>query len=512
MQANTPDMLHPTPNAVLTVRIAEDGFLQQILRLDGDNFVVGESPQAVSWMLRKEAGGVAPFVPLAKRIAQALESWRHPLELRCSADLAKWPWATWLAQLGVSRISLKTDSAEVNLPVHAGAHTKSSRAPSSSVNELPSRGYRHVTSLSYDLAGSTDLMARLGAETYSQLLEQLHTRFAGLVMAGGGQADLPQGDDGCMCYFGLGVANDRADLLALHAALAMAQCAEQNEWTVRIGIASGWVSVDMEQPVGMSIHLAARLQKLAPTGQVYVTGALADHCEAWFQFAPLPSMDDIKGFPPGQRMAQLVAANAASVQMQKPTTGAGSMAPPFVGRQSDLLALDAALQRATTFRSTDVLLLGEAGIGKSSLLRHWLARQVKRDVIALRCGPHDQRRPFAALTQWLANRMGYLAEGSASQRLAHFESLLKSQPSWQAHEAAWRHLFELPPLEGPQGYEDPGAAHAAAMGALVAQVMAMARQAVVIVTIEDYHWKCCVKLLQKLSDRNGAGDVGVRYD
>src|SRR5574337_591654 len=79
--------------------------------------------------------------------------------------------------------------------------------------------FRQVTTVSIDLVESTRLIARLGAERYSDLRSQYHQLYTRIVRASGGVPDDPQGNDGAMCYFGLPVAREDAAVQALRAAL-----------------------------------------------------------------------------------------------------------------------------------------------------------------------------------------------------------------------------------------------------------------------------------------------------
>ena len=74
----------------------------------------------------------------------------------------------------------------------------------------PPTSRRQVTSLWFDLVGSTALIASLGDEAYADTLATVHERCAQILRRHGGQPDNPQGNDGLMAYFGHPVAIENA--------------------------------------------------------------------------------------------------------------------------------------------------------------------------------------------------------------------------------------------------------------------------------------------------------------
>ena len=122
---------------------------------------------------------------------------------------------------------------------------------------------RQVTSLSFDMVGSTAMITERGDEAYAETLAAVHARCTEIVRRHGGQPDDPQGDDGVMGYFGHPVAIENAAVRAVEAGLGIVHAVAELGVAVRVGIATGLVAVKGGQPVGLSIHLAARLQQAA---------------------------------------------------------------------------------------------------------------------------------------------------------------------------------------------------------------------------------------------------------
>src|SRR5581483_7561352 len=103
-------------------------------------------------------------------------------------------------------------------------------------------------------------------------------------------------------------------------------------------------------------------------------------------------------------------------------------APRFVGRRPELSRLEAAVTTATSGRGALVLISGEAGVGKTSLAEHVLA---KSGVRFLRGAALPSGSPYgpvtAALRHYLRLVPGGLAElgppGPVADRATMFEAI-----------------------------------------------------------------------------------------
>jgi len=73
----------------------------------------------------------------------------------------------------------------------------------------------------------------------------------------------------------------------------------------------------------------------------------------------------------------------------------------FLGRTEQLAVLDRALRSADQGRSQLVLVTGEAGMGKSRLVEHWLERARPPSTLRVRADPDDRRVELATVDQLL---------------------------------------------------------------------------------------------------------------
>lgn len=222
--------------------------------------------------------------------------------------------------------------------------------------------------------------------------------------------------DGFFAIFGVPIALPEAPLNAVRAAdrmtrLVAARNAEADVIPVpdvHIGIASGevLVSPSPDTPgwsvLGNAINLASRLCDAAGPAETLVdqaTSQLVGPNALWTEERNLA----VKGRS-GPTTARVLSTTVSA--------GDGSVSKlPFVGRESALAELDTHWARAITARrSHAVVLEGEAGIGKTALVRHWLAQAPGRPYVWHRCGSGVSSPSLVGLLQSLAHEVPSAAD------------------------------------------------------------------------------------------------------
>jgi class 3 adenylate cyclase len=349
---------------------------------------------------------------------------------------------------------------------------------------LPS-SLRQVTTLSFDMVDSTRLLQRLGDERYSELLETFHGHCSAIVRRHGGQADDPQGDDGVMSYFGFPQANEDAAMQAVAAGLEIAESVQVLGVQVRVGIATGRVAVRYGQPVGVSIHLAARLQKTAAPGAVLVAEATHALVGEHFTLRPILVQEPLKGIDGEPKVYQAL----------RPTDGhprvEGAPAPtPFVGREVELGLLTQHWALAVTGSSRVVLVLGEAGIGKSRLaleFQRWLADRGERS-LECRCLPDGRHSAFFAIVQMLRRFLRLQDHDAAATQM---DKIQRGLPEGLPDLDAARLVAMLLSVEGsladpPAG--SPERLRERTVVVLLAWFRAVLQKRPVCLIVEDLHW------------------------
>lgn len=235
---------------------------------------------------------------------------------------------------------------------------------------------RQLSIMFVDLAGSTELAARLDVEeTRDILLAFLDTCSARIEAAHGYVARFM--GDGLLAYFGYPEAHPEAASLAIHAALEIQSAMPRLNrggsiaLEARIGIATGEIMVgDIVgrggaaecMVVGAAANLAARLQSAAQPGAVLACGQTRALAQTTFAYAATEPLE-LKGFSD-----DIVAFEVTgSVDSDRFRSRLGLGLAPMSGRTAELDQLNhclAELRQGAQRR----LITGEPGIGKSRLL------------------------------------------------------------------------------------------------------------------------------------------------
>lgn len=241
--------------------------------------------------------------------------------------------------------------------------------------------HRQVTIMSYDLVNSTQMLATIGAERYAELLGTYHKRCAEIVRRHGGTAQDARGDDGILCYFGLPVAMEGSAERCILAAIEIQAAVQSLEVETRIGITTGDVAVRDNLPHGVPIHMAARLQSIAKPGTVVVGEATHNLVKDRFEFELLDARPSLKGIDRPGNVYRVLAARSGS--LERPETVPGST--PFVGRANELRLLREHWQGAVGAGLRVIRVSGDAGIGKSRLVREFRSQLASEGASTLEC-------------------------------------------------------------------------------------------------------------------------------
>src|SRR5262245_3149730 len=169
----------------------------------------------------------------------------------------------------------------------------------------------------------------------------------------------------------------------------------------------------------------------------------------------------------------------------RPRSDAGSRAdtrPPVVGRDAELERLERHLERALAGERQIVLVAGDAGIGKTTVVEAFLERIAARDAVWLARGQcveqHGPGEPFMPVLEGL----GRLCRESRSDQLV---SLLRQ------HAPLW--LLQLPGLISDADREILHRHHARPTRArmlreMVVGIEALTTRTPMVVVLEDLHW------------------------
>jgi len=249
-----------------------------------------------------------------------------------------------------------------------------------------------------DVVGFTTLSESRDPEHVKNLVDRCFERLAGDVTAFGGRVDKVVGD-ALMALFGAPIAHEddaeRAVRAALQMQRSMAEYATEAgmEIRVRVGINTGEVLVGALRAggdytaMGDVVNVASRLQTVADAGQVVVG---PETHAATRDVVSFDTLGAVQARGREEPVEAWVALAALAPPGRRPRRAKG----PLIGRDSELGLLRHTLTTAVTRgRAHVVVLLGEAGIGKSRLAAEIASIAVDEHYATLlegRCVPYGE--------------------------------------------------------------------------------------------------------------------------
>lgn len=247
---------------------------------------------------------------------------------------------------------------------------------------------KRVTVLFADISGSTQLVEKMDPEEVVSHLLPTVEMMVRVVQQFGGTVVKTMGD-GVMAIFGAPVALEQHAERACYAALEMQRLVEAQRRDgdgttavavpVHLGLATGEVVVGFlgdesnatYDAAGFTVHLASRLQALAPAGAIYISRATFKWVQDRFECENL-GPTRVRGSAEPVKVYALRGIKHDSGQH----LGAEGdrERTPLVGRAAELEELLAATNRLSDGRGAIVSLVGDPGIGKSRLINEFKSR------------------------------------------------------------------------------------------------------------------------------------------
>jgi class 3 adenylate cyclase/tetratricopeptide (TPR) repeat protein len=378
---------------------------------------------------------------------------------------------------------------------------------------------RPITVMFVDLVGSTPMSEQLDPEDMRDVLRAFHAHCATAIEAEDGHLARYLGD-GVLVYFGYPRAHEDDAARAVRAALAIVDSLRAGNEALaqqfgvrlqtRIGIHTGLVVVgdvgagvarDREAIVGDTPNIAARIQAEALPDTVVVSAATRRLIEGLFTLEDVGARS-LKGLSLPVRLFR-VAGPAESVDRFDARVHRGLT--PLVGREAELAMLRQRWQQARDSEMRCVLLVGEAGMGKSRLIRAFREglREESHQALTWHCTSYYQNSPFFPVTVWLCRALGLDPQdgGSVVRLKAAVDGLDIRQPDVAA---------TLTSLLGLPGAKPVGVSEISGLqfkrkvlDALAATVEAMAERQALLLAVEDAHWidPSTLELLGDLQER-----------
>ncbi|MFF5827783.1 adenylate/guanylate cyclase domain-containing protein [Streptomyces bacillaris] len=283
-------------------------------------------------------------------------------------------------------------------------------APTAPVAPPPEDERKPVTVLFCDLVGSTALSGVLDPETLRTVTLRYFEAMSAQIVARGGTPEKFIGD-AVMAVFGVPVVREDDARRALAAALGMRRALDAlNEeletslgirLTTRVGVNTGQVVAGSDATArqalvsGEVVNIAARLEQNAGPGEILIGPQTLLAAGPTVKAVPTGPLQ-LKGKRESVEAYRLLALGADDPELLR------RFDAPFVGRAAELTALERVLEETVRDDRPGLLrVTGEAGIGKTRLVREWLTRHGREGTFrygAGRCrtyGDHGTLAPLA---------------------------------------------------------------------------------------------------------------------
>ncbi len=364
---------------------------------------------------------------------------------------------------------------------------------------------RQLTVMFCDLVGSTALAERLDPEELRTLLAEYQDLCAAVIRRYDGQIARYVGD-GLLVCFGYPQAHEDDPQRAVRAGLEIVDAIRELSATlakpdvglaVRIGVTTGLVvagdigrgeRVDANAIVGETPNLAARLQALATPNVVLISASTYRLVEGLFECTGL-GPQSLKGFSQPV-LAYRVRGESAALSGFEAKAARGLT--PLVGRGEELALLMERWSQAKDGEGQVVLLCGEAGIGKSRIVRGFRERLEgeAHNRILYYGSAHHRNSAFHPVVDQLQRALRFHKDDTPAGKLDKLDAVLESLalPA-QIHAPVLASLLSLP-LEDryPAPELSPEQRKRNIFRTLVDVVEAMASQKPVLMVVEDAHW------------------------
>ena len=364
---------------------------------------------------------------------------------------------------------------------------------------------KQVTVLFADIKDSTELIKDLDPEAAQQLLDpaihimmdQVH-RFEGTVNQVLG--------DGIMSIFGAPIAHEDHAARTCYAALAMQ--AAMRDYTekvrrthgiplqIRVGLNSGEVVVrtitsDLHMDysaVGQTTHLAARMEQLATPGSIVLSGSTLRLVEGFVRINTLGPVP-IKGITEPVEVYELTGASTIRRRLQAAVARGLTR---FVGRDTEIEALNLALEQAETSHGQIVAAVGEPGVGKSRLVYEFIHSHRTQGWLVLESASvsYGKATPYFPVLDML-KRYVHIEDGddariTRAKVTGHILTLDES-----LHEAvpALLSLLDALPEDSPFLQLDPLQRHQRTLEALKRVLLRESQVQPLVLVFEDLHWQ-----------------------
>jgi class 3 adenylate cyclase/tetratricopeptide (TPR) repeat protein len=362
---------------------------------------------------------------------------------------------------------------------------------------------KQVTVLFADVSGFTSISETLDPEAVHGLINRAFELMLAEIHRYEGTVNQFLGD-GLMALFGAPIALEDHAVRAAHAALAMQRAlagyrtelagTRGIDFRVRMGLNTGLVVVGAigdnlrmdYTAVGDTTNTAARMLQLAEPGQVVVAEAPERLVAPYVELRQLGTFS-VKNRTQPVTAWELVAAKATASRL---AARAARGLSPLVGRDDALATLERAWAAARAGRGQVVLVVGDAGIGKSRLLLEFRERLGQSATwIEGDCVSFGQSVPFLPVIDMLKRNFGVQdqdGEAAIVAKVGRGLRFLGGDASMV--EPYLRYLLAVDPGDAGVAAMDAAQRRRHLVAALQRLTAAGSRQRPIVLLVEDAHW------------------------
>ncbi len=382
--------------------------------------------------------------------------------------------------------------------------------PDPEASHAPER--RQLTVMFCDMVGSTSLSSRLDPEDLRTVMHQYYKACEKVILRHHGFIASYLGD-GLMSYFGYPEAREDAAESAVRAGLAIIDAVRRLEpagggqLKVRLGIATGLAVVgdllgkgasELHSVIGQTPNLAARVQSLAEPDTLVIAGSTQMLVRGQFDYVDL-GVHQLKGIEGAVPVWRVVGEASGSTRFE------AQHADPSicVGRGHELKTVADCWQSVLGGQSQVILIIGEAGIGKSHLLSSISdqAAAAGPAQILLQCSSDQSSNPLYPLISELRRTIPIDPADDIGVSLARIETWLGDLATTE-NVGLVANLFGLP-LDSLQALLPvaPEQRKARRLGLFLELLQHRSLAQPVLLIVEDAHWIDAVtqELLESLA-------------
>lgn len=366
----------------------------------------------------------------------------------------------------------------------------------------PEAERRQITVLFCDLVESTPLSQRLDPEELRDLVRAYQQAGAEAFERFGGHIAQYLGD-GMLVYFGYPAAHEDGARRAVDAALELLRAIEPlnarlhpaEPIAIRIGIDTGLVVVGEmgggarreRLALGETPNLAARLQGLAAPNTVVIGAVTQRLVQGFFISEPL-GPQSLKGIAQPVEVYRVLHESGAAGRLDAETAPT-----PFVDRTHESETLLDLWQQAASGDSRVVVVTGEAGIGKSRLVRNAVQRLDSTGFarVEIRCSELYQHSTLRPVIDHLERLLGFRPGEATDARIEKLERSLEAYGLNLADAVpliAALLSLPLPPGRYPPLTLSPESQRKRTSDAIVDWLLAETQRRPVLLIVEDLHW------------------------